>query len=340
MLDLNEVLKRHEYKWLEQYKDRLCFICFGGSHAYGTNVETSDIDIRGVMLPTKEELIGLNKFEQKVDEETDTTIYEFNKFIKLISNCNPNTIELLGCKDYLIFNDVGKELIDNVDMFLSKKCINTFGGYATAQLRRLENALCHDNYSEKDKVKHIEQTMNVAMSKLEEENKIYFDKGIKTKIVDDKLYLDINIKKAPIEQVRATLNNLLTIEKTFNKLNHRNSKKTEQKLDKHIMHLVRLYLTCFDILENNCVHTYRKNDREFLLEIRNGLFLKDNKLTDEFLVYLKELEDRLDKDKLETKLPEKPNFKAINAFVMDVNKKVIDDTVFKYDEPLTYRLIY
>lgn len=37
-MELKEVLSRPEYAWLEQYKDRLCFLCYGGSHAYGTNV--------------------------------------------------------------------------------------------------------------------------------------------------------------------------------------------------------------------------------------------------------------------------------------------------------------
>ena len=82
MLDLREVLKRPEYDWINEYKDRLCFITLGGSYAYGTNVEGSDIDVRGVMLPTVDELIGLKHFEQRIDESTDTTLYEFNKFIK------------------------------------------------------------------------------------------------------------------------------------------------------------------------------------------------------------------------------------------------------------------
>ena len=32
MLNLKEIISRPEYKWLEEYKDRLCFITLGGSH--------------------------------------------------------------------------------------------------------------------------------------------------------------------------------------------------------------------------------------------------------------------------------------------------------------------
>ena len=333
MLDIKEIITRPEYKWIEEYKDRLCFLTFGGSHAYGTNVEGSDIDIRGVMLPTKEELIGLKHFEQRIDDDTDTCIYEFNKFIKLISNCNPNTIELLGGRQYLIFNEVGKELLDKANMFLSKRCINSFGGYAVAQLRRLENALCHDAYTEEEQNKHIRDTIEVAMSKLEEKNQIFANHSITTKLDNNKLLLSIHIDDQPIEQVRGTLNDIITIEKNYNKLNQRNTKKDITHLNKHLMHLFRLYLMSFDLLEKGEINTFRK-DRDFLLEIRNGKYLVNNKLTDECVNYLHELEERLNKDKELNVLPDKPNYDEIENFVLEVNSKVINNTVLKYTEPL------
>ena len=308
MIQLEELIKQPEYAWLDEYKDRLCFITLGGSHAYGTNIESSDIDLRGVMLPTKEELIGLKSFEQRLDEETDSCIYSFTKFVHLAMQCNPNIIEMLGCREYLIFNEVGMQLIDKAKMFLSKRCVNTFGGYANAQLRRITNALCHDRYTEEDKVKHIKSTMDVAIDKLSEKNKIFNDGGIIPKIIDDKLTLSINIKDEPIDLVRAALNDLLTIEKTFNKLNQRNKKKSEEKLDKHLMHLIRLYLTVFDILEHGKLETFRASDRDFLLEVRNGKYIVNGKLTEEFEDYLNELEKRLESAKELTIVPNKLDY--------------------------------
>jgi predicted nucleotidyltransferase len=113
----------------------------GGSHAYGTNIETSDIDVRGVALNTKQEILTNDNFEQFTNEDTDTTIYSFNKIITLLSNCNPNTIEILGLKPehYLFLSPIGKELLGNKKLFLSKRAVNSFGGYANQQLRRLSN---------------------------------------------------------------------------------------------------------------------------------------------------------------------------------------------------------
>ena len=82
----------------------------------------------------------MTQFEQYVDDKTDTVIYAFNKMISLLLSCNPNTCELLGIEEgkYLYLNDIGRELIKRRGMFLSKKAIQSFGGYADQQLRRLQ----------------------------------------------------------------------------------------------------------------------------------------------------------------------------------------------------------
>ncbi len=63
-----------------------------------------------------------------MNADTDTTIYSFNKMIQLLTSNNPNTVEILGCKPehYLRLSNIGKELLENRKMFLSKICIHTF----------------------------------------------------------------------------------------------------------------------------------------------------------------------------------------------------------------------
>ena len=39
----------------------------------------------------------------------------------------------------------GQELLDNRNLFLSKRAAKSFGGYASAQLRRLQNAIARDS---------------------------------------------------------------------------------------------------------------------------------------------------------------------------------------------------
>ena len=89
------------YDFLKQNKhlgDNIILLALGGSYAYGTNKEGSDIDLRGIALNNKEEILLGKDFDEVVDRDTDTTIYSFNKMLNLLSKNNPNTIEILGCK--------------------------------------------------------------------------------------------------------------------------------------------------------------------------------------------------------------------------------------------------
>ena len=156
---IKQKLQSKDYDFLrenEHLGNNIILLTTGGSHAYGTNVETSDLDIRGVAIDREKEILGLSNFEQFDNKVTDTTIYSFRKIIKWLLKCNPNVIEMLGTKDEHLFilSEEGKILRDNVDLFLSKKALNSFGGYATSQLRRLQNALARDNYPQEEKEKH------------------------------------------------------------------------------------------------------------------------------------------------------------------------------------------
>ncbi len=142
--DIKRVLQNKEYDFLRENKNlggNIILLTLGGSHAYGTNNESSDIDIRGCALNSKNQILTNDNFEQFVNVETDTTIYSFNKLISLLSNVNPNTIEMLGNRPehYFYVSPIGQELLDNSYLFMSKRAVYSFGGYATAQLRRLDN---------------------------------------------------------------------------------------------------------------------------------------------------------------------------------------------------------
>lgn len=114
----------------------------GGSYSYGMNIEgKSDIDIRGVALNSKEEILLLQNFGQIVDENTDTTIYSFNKMVNLLCKANPNVMEQLGLntEHYLYIHPIGQVLLNNSKLFLSKRAVYSFAGYAKEQLKKLDN---------------------------------------------------------------------------------------------------------------------------------------------------------------------------------------------------------
>ena len=93
---IKEKLKSAEYDFLrtnENLGSNIILLTLGGSHAYGMDKEYSDVDVRGISLNSKPDILLGTDFEQVVDVDTDTTIYSFNKMIRLLMSNNPNTIE-------------------------------------------------------------------------------------------------------------------------------------------------------------------------------------------------------------------------------------------------------
>ena len=334
----DKVLFSDEYKFLktnEHLGNNIILIGLGGSYAYGTQKEdgSSDIDCRGCALNSKEEILTNKNFDQFVNEETDTTIYSFNKLVSLLNNTNPNTIELMGLKSehYLYLHPIGKELLDNAHLFLSKKAIHSFGGYANQQLRRME-LLCNRNVSQAQREQFILNTINNAMYDIkqayqdftDEEIKLYIDKAVQEGY-DTEIFMDVNLKHYPLRDYCSVWNEMKSIVSSYNKIGKRNEKAiTHNKLGKHMMHLIRLYMMCLDILEKEQIITYREAEHDLLMDIRNGKYLDSNdQPIPEFYEMVDEYEKRLDYAKLNTNLPDSPDYKKINEFVMSVNERIV-----------------
>lgn len=111
-----------------------------GSRAYGLNNEDSDYDKAGVMIPDISYFFGVKKFEQFQGYETDKTIYDIRKAIRLIADNNPNCIDLIKMPERCItfITPYWQKIIDNADLFISKKCRYTYVGYSLQQLRRIK----------------------------------------------------------------------------------------------------------------------------------------------------------------------------------------------------------
>lgn len=310
----------------------------GGSHAYGTNTETSDLDVRGCALNNKSEILTNENFEQFTNDETDTTVYSFNKLISLLSNVNPNTVEILGLKPehYLYLSPIGQELLDNKKIFLSKRAVHAFGGYANSQLRRLDNKAAR-LVGQAQMEQHILNSINNASYEfknkyfpLAEKDSIslYIDKAVNEDF-DKEIFMDVNLTHYPLRDYKSMWSEMCTIVREYAKVGRRNSRAIEHdKLSKHMMHLVRLYLMCFDILERKEIVTYREKDHDFLMEIRNGKYLDENRQpTDEFFEIVNGLEKRLEYAKQNTDLPDNPDYKAIKEFTASVNERIVKGEV-------------
>jgi len=335
MID-SELLKSQAYSFIqsdEHLGKHVILLGLAGSYSYGTNNENSDIDVRGVTLNSKSDLIGLTHFEQYVDTQTDTTIYSFMKMITLLLSCNPNTIELLGLnpEHYLYLHPLGQELIDNTHLFLSKRAIHSFGGYADAQLRRLQNAMARDSYPQREKEQHIFNSVKNAMYDFRKryepfENgaiRIYTDKAVNPDF-ETEIFVDANLSHYPLRDYKNIWNEMHNIVRDYDKLGKRNRKKDDNHLNKHAMHLIRLFMMAIDILERGEIRTFRQEEHQLLMEIRNGSYQKeDGTFREEFYELLSSYERKLDEAAAHTTLPDEPDMARVQAYVMAVNEKVI-----------------
>ena len=337
---IKEKLNSTEYDFLrtnEHLGSNIILLGLGGSHAYGTNTPESDLDIRGISLNRKEDILTNQNFDQFVNEETDSTVYSFNKIVALLSNTNPNTIEMLGLKPehYLYLHPIGEELIRHRKLFLSKKAVHSFGGYANQQLYRLNQKAAHQ-LSQSGLEQHILKTLEFMKydfdkkysSFPEDSINLYIDKAIQSGY-DTEIFMDVNLHHYPLRDYCSMWSELQNTVKAYGKIGKRNENAlTHGKISKHMMHLIRLYMMCLDILEKEEIITYRSDEHNLLMDIRNGKYLdKNDQPTQEFFEMVADYEKRLDYAKSNTSLPDNPNYKAINEFVASVNERVVKDEI-------------
>ncbi len=127
--------------------------CISGSHLYGLNTSSSDVDIRGIYLESVEDALNVNGRQngECSDEKQDEKYYSLGKFLKLASECNPNIVEMLFLPDDAILykSPIYDALVDNRMWFISKKAKHTFSGYAYSQIQRAKGLNKKGNSVEK-----------------------------------------------------------------------------------------------------------------------------------------------------------------------------------------------
>ena len=148
-------------------------------------------------------------------------------------------------EQYLIKSELGQELLNNSDMFLSKRAIKSFGGYAGQQLRRLQNAIARDTLPQSDREKHILRSVTNA---LEDFNRRYAtdDQGGIRLYIDDsdnpefdtEIFVDADYKHFPLRDYTDLWGTMRTVVRDYDKIGKRNKKKDDNHLNKHAMHLV------------------------------------------------------------------------------------------------------
>jgi len=153
---LEAPLKRNEVTMLAQFKEgeigdmthtvartdlyeRVIYRCVIGSQAYGLADVQSDVDRRGIYLPTADlhwSLYGVP--EQLENDETQEAYWELQKFLILALKANPNVLECLYTPLVEKSTPLAEELLGMKSIFLSRLVYQTYNGYVMSQFKKMQ----------------------------------------------------------------------------------------------------------------------------------------------------------------------------------------------------------
>ena len=143
--------------------------------------------------------------------------------------------------------------------------------------------------------------------------------------MDTEIFLDAELHHLPLRNYSEVMNSMLSVIRNYDKAGKRNHKKDDDHLNKHAMHLVRLFMMGIDILENAQIRTHRpEEDLKLLRSIRSGAFMEDGMFSPAFYDIVAEYEQRFERAERESTLPDNPDMDAVEAFVEKINRQVVE----------------
>lgn len=292
-----------------------------GSTSYGLSNKDSDVDEKCIVVVPKHLLFTLGQeFETySLHDPKDLEIHVLKKIFNLLRTQNPTVKEMLWTEERFILKNTkyGQLLRDNREMFLCQNVYDAFGGYARQQLMRIKGGL--EKLTDQDKVDHLTYTVekllgNFPKQYTQAENGIFMLNEVYTE-EDGKQNLDLRVQydNISLSQLNGMCSELYHTTKTYNKAGKRN-RKSEGKLTKHAMHLLRLLISGMELLETGKLQVYRTHDRDLLLDVRNEKYTWDEIF--EMVAYY---QDKLEQALKHTSLPKEVDERKIQELYTDMS---------------------
>ena len=338
MFDESLVKLPNNPSWL---KEHIIFMTKAGSRSYGTALEDSDTDIRGVCTLPPQIVFGfLENFEQAERKDPDMVIFSLLKFADLAVKNNPNVLELLFVDESSIVYTTNKwdRLRAIKEKFLSKRIASTFAGYAKSQLHKIRT---HRNYL-LNPCKTIPTREEFGLPARSLVPKLHAADAAVTKQLDSiagDWAIDKTVQLEEYGKVAKGLGfdsnfvELLHKEKRYaalraeqeaynNWAKSRNPKRRvlEEKCgydSKHLMHLVRLYRECLECLETGTLEI-KRHDAAELVEIRQGSWPFEK-----IEAWASDAESLIQKALQTTELPARPDLNLISETVQQIIKESV-----------------
>lgn len=120
-------------------RNPIIFESIVGSQAYGTSLESSDIDIKGIFVLPAADYLSINEIPTQIsDAKGDTVYYALPRFLELALGANPNLIELLFMpEEYIRVQTPASDILQKSrSLFITQKAYESHIGYALAQIKK------------------------------------------------------------------------------------------------------------------------------------------------------------------------------------------------------------
>lgn len=117
---------------------KIIFKCITGSFAHGTYIEgKSDLDYKSIYIQGSDEILS-NNYIPQIDITQDDVMWEVQKFIELLENGNPSSLEILFSPPDCILETSPQFnlLLENKHKFLTKKCAKSFENFGYSQIKK------------------------------------------------------------------------------------------------------------------------------------------------------------------------------------------------------------
>jgi predicted nucleotidyltransferase len=141
---------------------RVIYRCIIGSQAYGLADTESDVDRRGIYLPTADlhwSLYGVP--EQLENDETQEGYWELQKFLVMALKANPNVLECLFTQLVETATPLALELLAIRSVFLSRLVYQTYNGYVMSQFKKMQSDIRNKGHV---KWKHVMHLIRLLLS--------------------------------------------------------------------------------------------------------------------------------------------------------------------------------
>lgn len=314
----------------------LVFKTIFGSHLYGSAIETSDQDIKGVYLPTPKEIL-LNRIKSSVNiktnntnernsaEDTDEQYFSLDNFIKQLVEAQTGALDMLFAHKAYWLRDPSEEwgiIYENREKLLSKN-IKAMIGYSVNQAAKYGIKSSH-LHALRELISFIPDS-HERLGEYLTKNPITPSEYISVVMIKgpndvlDQPHLQIRNKKFPFTSTCKHTRDILV--RIFDEYGERvRQAENNENVDwKSIMHGIRCCTQGIELLSTGHI-TFPRPDAQMLRKVRRGEYTYKEAAS----ILEKSLDD-LRAAELTSTLRAKPDLEFADDLIFHFYKKRIND---------------